>query len=715
MTQNVPSDRSNFDLARLFVIGGVNYTVLGLGSIGLIVSILVYQIFGFRFGFPDAIAERIDFIAAINVGEDWLKANVRSTTRAIAKVITSFIDEVEYFLQVRPWPFVVAALSLTALRFGGLRLGLFTALAVMFWGAMDMWDPAMSTLALMGVSVVISVALGIPLGIWCSQNDRVESAVRPILDTMQTMPAFVYLLPAIFLFGIGNTGAAMAIIIYAMPPVVRLTNLGIRQVPATSVEVAQSFGSTRLQTMLKVQIPQATPSIVLGINQTIMMALGLAVLAAFIGTGGLGREVYKALFKLKVGWAFEAGMCIVFMAIVFDRLTLAIGAPRDSDGLTDRTQLRFRLLPQSWHGFAPARLFEQGLDRLWRAIDVASSALTHGVALALRGVFGLVSRDFAEGVTRILKARQFLFISILIILAIFAVDRWIYDFGYYPDSLMFKMRAPVDNAVDWLASNKVFAAFSKGLRAFTFLYLLDPLEKFLVGLPWFYALGALFVMAWAAGGWRFAAVVSFLMFLTGVGNIWVPTMETIAATLASVLVCVVIGMPTGIFAAYNRTLERILTPILDTMQTMPTFVYLIPVLMLFGGNKVTAIIATVIYALPPMVRMTMLGLKQVPTQVNEVCDAYGSTPTQSLLKVKLPMASPSIMLGVNQAIAMALAMQVITPMVAGEGLGLVVFQAMTMADTGAGLVGGIGIVLVAVMLDRLTSAATARQRKALGL
>ena len=138
-------------------------------------------------------------------------------------------------------------------------------------------------------------------------------------------------------------------------------------------------------------------------------------------------------------------------------------------------------------------------------------------------------------------------------------------------------------------------------------------------------------MAWAAGAGGLLPV-SFPMFLTGVGNIWVPTMETIAATLASVLVCVVVGLPLGIFAAYNRTLERILTLILDTMQTMPTFVYLILVLMLFGGNKVTAIIATVIYALPPMVRMTMLGLKQVPAQVNEVCDAYGSTQSQSLFK-----------------------------------------------------------------------------------
>jgi glycine betaine/proline transport system permease protein len=715
MTQSTRPERAPFDLSRLIVIGGVNYTVMGLGLAGLIVSILVYRLFGFRFEFPNIIIERFDFAAAINDGEDWLKANVRSTTRAIAKVVTGFIEEVEYFLQVRPWPLVVAVMGLMALRFGGLRLGLFTVLAVMFWGAMDMWDPAMSTLALMGVSVLISVMFGVPLGIWCSQNDRVEAFVRPILDTMQTMPAFVYLLPAIFLFGIGETGAAMAIIIYAMPPVVRLTNLGIRQVPATSVEVAQSFGSTRLQTMVKVQIPQAIPSIILGINQTIMMALGLAVLAVFIGTGGLGREVYSALIRLKVGWAFEAGMCIVFMAIVFDRLTLAISKPVNAEALADKTQMRFRLLPQGWHRFAPARLFERGIDAVWTGLAWVFTTLIDTTALGLERALGLLSKPLGQGLAEGLRARRFFASSVLIIAGIFAWDAWVLPIGWYPDSLMFTMREPVDTAVDWLASNKVFAAFSKGLRAVIFLYLLQPLDQFLVGLPWFYLLGALFLMAWAAGGWVMAAIITFLMFLTGVAGIWEPTMETLAATLASVAVCVVVGLPLGILGAYNRTVNQIIRPVLDTMQTMPTFVYLIPVLMLFGGNKVTAIIATVIYALPPMVRMTMLGLQQLPAQVSEVCDAYGSTETQSLIKVKLPMASPSIMLGVNQAIAMALAMQVITPMVAGEGLGKVVFSAMTVADTGVGLVGGVGIVLLAVILDRLTNAATAKQRKALGL
>ena len=223
-------------------------------------------------------------------------------------------------MQVRPWPLVVVALGLLGLRFGGLRLALLTVVGVMFWGAVDMWDPAMSTLSLMGVSVVISVVLGIPLGVWCSQNDRVESAIRPVLDAMQTMPAFVYLLPAIFLFGIGNTGAAMAIIIYAMPPVVRLTNLGIRQVPQTSVEVAQSFGSTRLQTMAKVQIPQAMPSIVLGINQTIMLSLAMVVVASLIGAKGLGEDVLEALQYANVGQGILAGFAILFCAMILDRI-----------------------------------------------------------------------------------------------------------------------------------------------------------------------------------------------------------------------------------------------------------------------------------------------------------------------------------------------------------------------------------------------------------
>jgi glycine betaine/proline transport system permease protein len=225
----------------------------------------------------------------------------------------------------------------------------------------------------------------------------------------------------------------------------------------------------------------------------------------------------------------------------------------------------------------------------------------------------------------------------------------------------------------------------------------------------------MFLIVWRSAGLAFAVTTVAALTFTALSGLWAITMYTMASTIAAVVVCIMIGLPLGVAAAYNRPLDAILRPILDTMQTMPTFVYLIPALMFFGGNPVTAIIATVIYAVPPMIRMTTLGLRQLPPEINEVANAFGSTGLQSLIKVKLPMASPSIILGVNQAVVMALAMQVITPLVGGLGLGKEVFHAMNLANTGKGLVAGIGIVLLAIVLDRLTQAWTRNQRQALGL
>ena len=239
MTDLTGQHKTQRSLWGPLILNGIDITKPVLILAGLLVSILVWQVFGYRFTFPESISSRFDFVSAINNGEEWLQGNVKQFTRAISAFVGHYMQKVELFLWLKPWPLLAAALGLMALRYGGLRFAIFTVFSVMFWGMMDMWDPAMSTLALMGVSVLISVVLGVLLGIWCSQSDRVEAIVRPILDLMQTMPAFVYLLPAIFFFGVGDTGAAMAVIIYAMPPAVRLTNLGIRQVPATSIEVAR--------------------------------------------------------------------------------------------------------------------------------------------------------------------------------------------------------------------------------------------------------------------------------------------------------------------------------------------------------------------------------------------------------------------------------------------------------------------------------------------
>ena len=706
---------SSFGARKPFVIGGVDYSIPIYIILGLVVSVLVWFVFGFKYVFPSSISERYDFVLMINNGETWLHTHAKSYTRAASNFVGYYLEQLEMFLWFKPWPVITLFLVLPALHYGGLRLALFTLFGIMFWGMMDMWDPAMSTLALMGISVLFSGILGVILGIFCSQNDALEASVRPILDTMQTMPSFVYLLPAIVFFGIGGPPAAMAIIIYAMPPVVRLTNLGIRQVPDTTIEVAESFGSSRLQILFKVQIPQALPSIMLGINQTIMMALGLAVLAVFIGAGGLGEEVYKALKRLKVGWSVEGGICIVFMAIIFDRLSLAMSKPKDSDMLADNTEMRFRLLPQRLARIGIAILFEKIIDLIWTSIASLGHVLTYFIAAVFEKLISLVNRDVALSVSVWLRNSTFLIMSIGVIFGVMAWDTWVIEIGSFPRDWQFTIRKPIDEAVHYLTVNPNFYAFTTWLKETIFYYILNPLETFFTGLPWFYVLaGFAFISYFSAGKW-FALVAFCLLFFTGLSGVWLLTMETLAAILASVAVCVIIGLPLGIFAAYNKSVDQIIRPVLDTMQTMPAFVYLIPVLYFFGGNRVTAVIATVIYALPPMVRMTNLGLRELPKQINEVSDSFGSTEIQSLIKVKLPMASPSIMLGVNQAVIMALAMQVITPLIAGEGLGKEVFRAMETADTGRGLIAGIGIVLLAILLDRLTQAWTANQRKALGL
>jgi len=700
---------------RSLTVSGVDFSLLVSVTAGIVVSLAVWAAFRDQFAFPAAISDRFPAADWINQAEDWLEHRIKDHTRAISGAVAAVLGAIEEFLWLKPWPVVVLAITLPALAYSGLRLALFSLFGVMFWGMMDMWDPAMSSLALMLVSVAISVFLGVILGVLAAQNDTFEAVLRPILDTMQTMPAFVYLMPAMFFFGFGAGPAAVAVVIYAMPPVVRLTSLGIRQVPANTLEAAQSFGSTRLQMMWKVQLPQAMPSIMLGINQTIMMALGLVVLATFIGAGGLGEEVWKAIRRLKVGWSLEAGLCIVFMAIILDRITLAMSDPTNGDAPLGSKTRRFHLLPQAWVHLKPAILIEGVIDAVWRFVGAIFVAISDTVAKGIGAGIGLVNKAFAEMFLDWMKRHRVLVSGLLLIFAVLAWDAWIRSIGYFPTALQFEFRDPVDNAIDWLATDPTFITITRAIKAVVYLYLLNPLDKFLVGLPWFYVIGAMFVIVWRSAGMGFALVTVAAFMFTGASGVWATTMYTMAATLASVAVCMVIGLPLGIMAAYSRTLDSILKPVLDTMQTMPSFVYLIPVLMFFGGGAVTAVIATVIYSLPPMIRMTALGLRQLPPEINEVSNAFGSTGFQVLVKVKLPMASPSIMLGVNQAVVMALAMQVITPLVGGLGLGQEVFHAMNLANTGQGLVAGIGIVLLAIVLDRLTQAWTRNQREALGL
>ena len=261
----------------------------------------------------------------VNVGVDWLIINLAVIFDGIKLVTQTVLNGLERFLLWLPWWTVLAFITLLAWRLASIRVAIFTAAAMYFIGTLGLWDLCMSTLALIATAVLISIILGIPIGILSARSNRVDNFVRPILDVMQTMPAFVYLIPALMFFGIGKVPGVIATVIFAIPPAVRLTNLGIRQVREDLVEAALTFGSTNFQLLFKVQLPLAMPSIMAGINQTIMLSLSMVVLAAMIAAGGLGREVIMALGQVDIGRGFVAGTAIVLVAMILDRITQSLG------------------------------------------------------------------------------------------------------------------------------------------------------------------------------------------------------------------------------------------------------------------------------------------------------------------------------------------------------------------------------------------------------
>ncbi|TVR85208.1 MAG: proline/glycine betaine ABC transporter permease [Trueperaceae bacterium] len=259
---------------------------------------------------------------------NWLTLNYRPTFQAMKVPIEVILQNVDSFLQWLPPLVFIVLLALFAWRVAGRRIGLFTVAAFVLIGMIGLWSLTMTTLSMVIASVLVCMVMGIPLGILAARSDRFRATLRPVLDVMQTTPAFVYLVPVVMLFSIGTVAGVIATIIFALPPLIRLTDLGIRQVPEDVIEAAEAFGSSEREILVKVRLPLALPSIMAGINQTIMLALSMVVIAALIGAGGLGRPVVEGLNALRIGVAGIGGLAIVLLAIVLDRLTQALGEGR---------------------------------------------------------------------------------------------------------------------------------------------------------------------------------------------------------------------------------------------------------------------------------------------------------------------------------------------------------------------------------------------------
>ena len=280
------------------------------------------------FEFPENWIIRSDVQNWIDDSTEWVVANWNAFFRAINEGVLYIQVPLEKFLLWLPWWFVIAVVGLLAWWIVGRKIAAVSTVLLLLMGVFGLLDFAMQTLAILITATLLTVGIGMPLGILGAKSDRFDAIIRPILDGMQTMPSFVYLVPAIMLFGLGTTPAIMATIIYAVPPLIRLTNLGIRQVDPEVVEAARAFGSTSRQILVKVQFPMALPTIMAGINQTIMMALAMVVIASMIGAEGLGIEVLNGINRLEPGRGLIGGLGIVVMAIIIDRITQGLARGR---------------------------------------------------------------------------------------------------------------------------------------------------------------------------------------------------------------------------------------------------------------------------------------------------------------------------------------------------------------------------------------------------
>jgi glycine betaine/proline transport system permease protein len=605
---------------------------------------------------PDALT--VDVSGPLEKASDWILDNRDSHWiflyffGHISQAIITGVRVVYVALLTLGWAGVTAGLTLLAWRVAGARVAVTTLASLAVCGLLGMWVPTMQTLALMAVAVTASVVIGALLGLAGGLSERAFRLLRPVLDTMQVLPAFAYLLPVVMIFGNGVPGAVLATVIYAAPPMARLTALGLRGADAGVLEAVTSLGATWRQRLLSARLPLARKELLLGVNQTIMMALSMAVIASVIGGGGLGDRVYQALSSVDVGKALAAGLPIVLLAVVMDR---TIGSAGE------------RL------GTAPA----EGGSRLLRGWPAWAGVAVITAAIAVAGrVSG--SQTWPGGWTVAIEGpvNQF--------------KEWIVDHFYTGVPV-------VGGTAEWAAN------YLK--------WILDPLREGLQGIPWYGILLIVAALAWLVGTWATALTATAAMAAIGVLGVWQSSLDTLSQVLAAVVVTLVLGFAIGIWAARSARLERMLRPVLDVCQTMPQFVYLIPVVALFDVGRAPAAAAAIVYALPAVIRITTQGIRNVDPAALESARSLGATRGQQLRQVQLPLARPALLLAVNQGVVLVLAVVVIGGLVGSGALGYDVLFGLAQGDLATGLVAGVAIVCLGLMLDRVTQPTARRDKK----
>lgn len=517
------------------------------------------------------------------------------------------------------------------------RLAIMTAVFFLAFGYLGYWEDSIDTLIVTFFSVAIALLIGFPIAVLIGTKRVANTVVTPILDVLQTMPAFVYLVPLSLFFGLGASIAVACTVLYAIPPAVRIAGHGIRSVSTTTIEATDSIGQTGWQRLRKVQLPMAKRTIIVGVNQTIMAALSMVVIAALVNSPGLGKPVVAALTANQVGTGFVAGLCIVLMAIMLDRITTAA---------SERAELVAR---------------GGGQDKYRKPILIGGA-----VVVAVMVYFSRRQLNLAEFPESSLGTD---------------LAGWIQDFN------------------DWFLEQ--FSSITTGFQDFVTTWFINPLQDLLADSPWWLTGLALVAISFVLAGLKPAIVTVVCLAGIYITDLWYDSMVTLASVLVATTFAMILALVIGVWMARSRRADLIIRPVLDAGQVLPAFVYLIPALGLFGPTRFTAIIAALVYAAPAAIKLVADGIKGVSPTTIEAATAGGSSTWQIITKVQIPMAKNAIVLAANQGLLYVLAMVVIGGLVGGGALGYDVVLGFSQGEYfGKGMAAGIAIVLLGIMIDR---------------
>ena len=560
------------------------------------------------------------------------------------------ITAIPWAIPAVPWVVSAGLAGILGWHVGGWRLAVLAGVCIAYFAVFGWWKPAMTSLSLVLVSAPIAAAIGLALGILAFKSRLVEKALWPLLNLMQSLPHFGYLIPIVVFVGLAHKSGAIATILFAVPAMAKITLVGLRGVSVEVLEAAVMAGCTPRQMLWRVQIPAARRTLMVGINQVIMLCLAMKVISSFIGARGLGIDLLFRLNTLQLGRALENGIGIVLMAITLDRLSQAL-VKKEPEHKSE--------------------------GPFW----VVHPHLTTGGAIFLIG-------------------------SILAYL--------IPEAATLPRDMTVTFAPQLDVAIKQTTSMLYEPLLF--VRENLLIYALLPVRDFFRELPWTVFFGVFVVIGWRLGGWRMTTVIGLYIAFIVLSSWWAEFMMTTFLVFTAVVICVAFGFPLAVWASRRNSTTRALTFLCDTFQTFPSFIYLIPVVMLFQVGTLSQIVAIVVYSAIPVVRYTLVGIRGVQHTMMEAGITSGCTRRQLLWKVQMPLALPEIVLGLNQTIMFGLFMVMIAGFIGGNhDLAREIFKAKANNDAGLGLLLALCVAFLGMATDRLLQAWASQRKSKLGL